>query len=76
MARKGKRSRMEHHEPMMRPRTMKERMDDHADMAARSAMEAHPLMKKMRSDMAKALRGAAKGVARGAGARSRGVKFE
>lgn len=59
-----------------RPRTVKERMDDHADMAARAAMETHPLMKKMRADMAKALRGAARGVARSAGPRSRGAKFE
>lgn len=54
--------------PTYKPPTMRQRMADHADSAARSVMEQHPMMKKMRSDMA----GALMQIARGRGPAPRG----
>lgn len=44
-----------------KPLTLKQRVQDHADSAARSVMEQHPLHKRMRKDMAKAIMGVVKG---------------
>lgn len=57
--------------PAFRPPTVKERAASHADSAVRSLMDQHPMVKKMRSDMTKAIMSIAKGAARGPAARGR-----
>ena len=52
--------------------SLKDTLGFSADSAARSVMEQHPMMKKMRSDMHKALMSVARGAsARGPAARGR-----
>lgn len=57
--------------PAFKPPTFAQRVADHADGAVRSLMDQHPMVKRMRSDMAKAIAGVAKGAARGPAARGR-----
>lgn len=61
-----------------KPPTLRERVKDHADSAARSLMEEHPLHKRMKGDMRRAIMGVVKnhtGSARGPSPRMRGGRM-